>query len=334
MLAIDLLEQNLSALRSLGFPELTPVVERRTIAPLFRAADRRSGVYLLAMSDDRFYIGLAVDVVRRFGQHKRNFGDRVIGFAFQPMAQKVMVERERGLIQAAERLGVPLEQLVWKSEVFGDSDLDDVMTEPEYTVWLTDPGAHFSLTRSIAGPYDSGRRSRDKANYQKFLSRPDADSVVRLLRRYAHKCIPCARHTVHDFWAVSCFPATNASAWPRIACFSAHVMETFVVGYEKSTPDAIWGFINVASSIVEDHYGTLAKARKALGAHAIERTQYRSAGHDQCGIHFKGARSIENILDQEVIRRAAATLLVRVMRKGVTPFAKFHCSALDEALLA
>ena len=334
MPVLDPREQNLRTLSSLGFPELTPVVGRRTIAPFFRAADRRSGVYLLRLSNDRFYIGLAVDVVRRFGQHARSSGDRIVGFSFQPMAQKAMVERERDLIQSAERLGVPLEQVVWKSEVYGDSDLDSVLTEQEYDAWFADPAAHFSLPLSTPIRYDAGRESRDKASFDKLASTQHADALIRILRSYARGCIPGARDTVHDFWAVSCFPTTNASTWPRVACVSAHVMETFVIGHEKSRPDAIWGFINVTASVIEDRYGTIAKARRTLAAYAIEPTQYRSAGHDQCGIHFRGIRAIEAILGQESVRTAAATLLLRVMRKGVTPYAKFHCSALDDVLLA
>ena len=55
----------------LGFPTPTDVRGRRSIADLLPKSRDRCGIYLLAFSDGTFYIGQALDVVRRFSQHRK-----------------------------------------------------------------------------------------------------------------------------------------------------------------------------------------------------------------------------------------------------------------------
>ena len=55
----------------LGFPAPTDVRGRRSIADLLPKSRDRRGIYLLEFSDGTFYIGQALNVVRRFGQHRQ-----------------------------------------------------------------------------------------------------------------------------------------------------------------------------------------------------------------------------------------------------------------------
>ena len=70
--------------RMLGFPPPMQLVGQQSIAGLLLEDVGRSGVYLLGFAGGTFYIGLATDVVRRFAQHRRAHGDRVLAFAFLP----------------------------------------------------------------------------------------------------------------------------------------------------------------------------------------------------------------------------------------------------------
>ena len=324
----------LRVLKSLGFPAMTVVADRRTIAPLFPGKTRRTGVYVLALDDGLFYMGLAKDAVRRFGQHRRTFGRRIVGFAFKATAIRELEVVERDAIRLAERAGLPLEQVEWKSVVYGDSDLDDVLTADEFAIWRASPTHSVDARVRSSLISDAGRASRDRSNFSKLRDRPDAEDVIRLLRRYTLECVPSARITEHDFWSVSCLPSTNRTTWPRIACFNAHVMEVLVLGFLKADAKTAWGFLNVASSAIEAEFKSLAKARRALKVASITETAYRSAGHDQCNISFRGLSSLERLLDAPAVCEAAQLLLYRVMRKGVTPYAKFHCTALADVLLA
>lgn len=110
-------------------------------------------------------------------------------------------------------------------------------------------------------------------------------------------------------------------------------MEVLVVGYHKQQPDHIWGFLVCSRSLLDDYYGNLNRAKRSIGVTGIEESDYRSAGHDQCRIQFDGLEQAHRMLDAEVVRQAAGLLLYRVMRKGATPYAKFHCTALADLML-
>ena len=72
----------------LGFPSLHNVSGRHSIAELIGKSKNRCGIYLLHFDSGTYYIGQAVDVVRRFGQHRKMHLD-IIGFSFLPASKAV-----------------------------------------------------------------------------------------------------------------------------------------------------------------------------------------------------------------------------------------------------
>lgn len=318
----------------LGFPPPMQLVGQQSIAGLLLEDVGRSGVYLLGFAGGTFYIGLATDVVRRFAQHRRAHGDRVLAFAFLPTHRSDLTVVERDLIRRAERAGIPLEQTQWKSEIYGKRALDDLFSEADFQRWQRDPSSSFADVPWVAPQVDVGRVRRDTRRFLGLLSHPQGECVLRLLSRFTRACLPGARRTVHDFWSISCLPNTNAATWPRLACLSAHVMEVLVLGTRKGTPGSLWGFLVCARTTLEAAHGSMSDACYTLRADAVERATYRSAGHDQCVIRFSANDQAHALLDQESVRAAAGLLLYRVMRKGFTPYANRHNTVLAEHLLA
>lgn len=323
-------------LKRLGFDEIHDVRGRPSIALLLRELKltRRSGVYLLQFSDDTFYIGLARDVVRRFSQHRHSHGDRIIGFSFQAVPIRELAERERILIQQGERLGVPLDQTEWKTTPYGDSDLDDLIAPSDAEKWLRDPNWPFPNDKRVYIPYDPGRCLRDTRLFKSFMERSDFRDLLQLLRTYVLTTVPAPRTTEHDFWDVSCLPMTNRSSWPRLFCVSVHLMEILVVGHKLDDKKSLWGFVNCAKSVISKTYLGQDDLGRRFGSAEYDFRGYKSAGDDEIMIRFGDLETAYALVSDTSVRNACALLNYRVMRKGVTRYANFHCSALADAILA
>jgi hypothetical protein len=62
-------------LEAIGFSRRWKYVQgRASIADLFKP-HRRCGIYVLRFSNEEFYAGQAVDVTRRYAQHRKTHGD-------------------------------------------------------------------------------------------------------------------------------------------------------------------------------------------------------------------------------------------------------------------
>lgn len=325
-----------SELHTLGFDDIIDVRGRPSIALLMRDryGQRRSGVYLLQFSDGAFYIGLARDVVRRFSQHRRNHGDRIVGFSYQHVSIREMSERERHLIQQGERLGVPLDQTEWKTTPYGGSDFDDTVDPDDAQNWLHNPTWQFPNDIRAQIPYDAGRLSRDARLFRRFSERSDRDDLLRLLRTYVTATIPAPRRAEHDFWNVSCLPATSRSTWPRLFCVSISWMEILVVGHELRNDGTLWGFVNCARSTISDTYSGESELQRHFGHVTCDRRLYKWAGDDQMTIHFRDIGTAYALLSDAIVRKACALLNYRAMRKGLTTWARYHCVALADAIFA
>lgn len=313
----------------LGFPPLSPVATLRSISQLFGSSKNRCGIYLLEFPRHKFYIGQAVDVVRRFAQHRKSY-DEITGFSFVPTRRSNLNELERDLIHKAEGLSLALLNTVHASNVIGDTDLDLVLSQDEQAAWLTSPsqfnGNH--VASPIVLPH--AQLERFSGQYHRFLEHPLFKSASQALRTYLAHCIPFPRQTEYSFWIVSCLPATNKDTWPRLLCVSAGVMEMLVIGHHKDAPAQMWGFVNVASDILSSSFADDREILDAFPSVQIFRRQYRDAGQHQVTLHADNEDAMTALLENDAIRKAAATLALRVMRKRGTIYAKFHCKQLAD----
>ena len=126
---------NTKTIHDLGFPELTNVSGFKSIAHLFGTSKSRCGIYLLALPENKFYIGQAVDVVRRFSQHLKNY-KQIDGLTFLKSPKSKLDLRERNLIHQAEKSGLTLLNVVHVSSVVGETDLDVLFNEGVLDRWM------------------------------------------------------------------------------------------------------------------------------------------------------------------------------------------------------
>ncbi len=316
----------------LGFPEISPVATLRSIAHLFGTSKSRCGIYLLEFSQQRFYVGQAVDAVRRFGQHRKNY-DEIVGYSFIPVKRQQLNDVERELIRMAERLGLVILNTVHATSVVGDTDLDMVVSPKEQDEWLSAPGKFNKADKSTSIVLPFAQQERFAEAYRKYHTLPLSKSTSQLLKTYLVNCVPSPKRTEYSFWVVSCCPSTNRNTWPRLVCVSAGVMELFVMGYLKNDPQELWGFVNVASDVLFKTFKTEEVVMNAFPDVEFFRSEYRDAGQHQLSLHAHDLATMKALLANSTVREAAATLALRVMRKRATIYSKFHCKQLaDEAL--
>ena len=112
-------------------------------------------------------------------------------------------------------------------------------------------------------------------------------------------------------------------------------MELFCLGHYKDPKLAqcLWGFVNVASDVLFDAYGSEAMFQQAHPNIEVKRVTYRDAGQHQVNLVAHLQHDMFDLLNDRAVTKAAAELCVRVMRKRATIYSKFHCPQLVDAAL-
>lgn len=90
----------------------------------------RCGIYVLGFANGERYVGQAVDVVRRFSQHRKNHGD-ITHMSFRQVEKAELNEVERHCIHTLEAQGLRLRNISHMSVVQGERDLDLVIAPEE-----------------------------------------------------------------------------------------------------------------------------------------------------------------------------------------------------------
>jgi hypothetical protein len=318
---------------AMGFPAMDSVSSLFSIAHLFGSSKKRCGIYFLTFQSGLFYVGQAVDVVRRFSQHRR-IHDDIVGFSFIPIFKTELDETEKALIFRAESLGLKLTNAVHVTSIEGDTDLDLVMPPAEQESWLCAPSC--LINRDENSPkiiLPESQQIRYTKHFSRFEKHPLSNRALALFQQYVFSCLPAPRRTEYSFWSVSCMPSGN-SVFPRLLCVNAAVMELFVIGLEKQSPDVLWSFVNVAEDVLLGHWISLDKLVKAFPFVEAEHCRYRDAGQHQVRLHVYDDAPMEKLLSDPGVSKAAAALALRVMRKRATIYGKYHCPQLANLALS
>lgn len=331
----NLITPSLDPTSAMGFPELVQVTSLQSVAHLFGATKKRCGIYFLAFHGELFYVGQAVDVVRRFSQH-RKIHDDIVGFSFIPVPKSELDAIEKSLIFKAESIGLKITNAVHVTSIVGDTDFDLVVPITEQNDWLRANGR--AVASESVGPkivLPESQRVRCAKQFSRFGTQPLSPRALALLKQYLHNCVPAPRRTEYSFWSVSCMPSGSRNAWPRLLCVNAALMELFVVGWEGNNSGLLWSFVNVAEDVLVEHWPSPKKLMRTFPFLKIERRDYRDAGQQQLTLICEHGTAMEQLLADPGISKAAATLVLRVMRKRATIYCKYHCPQLaDLALVA
>lgn len=328
------INQSNESLAAMGFPPVAQVSSLPTIAHLFGTSKKRCGIYFLAFRVGLFYVGQAVDVVKRFAQHRR-IHDDIVGFSFIPIPKTELDEAEKAFIFRAESLGIMLTNAVHVTSIVGDTDLDLVVSVAEQEAWLH---ASSRLSDSVANLpkvlLPDAQQLRFSKNFCRFEKHPLAKRALAIFKQYVCGCVPAPRLTEYSFWSASCMPSTNSNTWPRLLCVNAGVMELFVAGWEKQNSNVLWAFVNVAEDILLEHWASLDELTATFPFVEIVRAGYRDAGQHQVRLHTRDGAPMERLLTDPGVSKAASALVLRVMRKRATIYGKYHCVQLVNSALS
>ena len=228
--------------------------------------------------------------------------------------------------------------VVHVSNVVGETDLDVLFDEGVLDRWIEDPEEEnlkdfdtMPITLSLA------HNERASLKMAQLEAHPLFQAALIQLFGFLDTAIPYPRISEYSFWAVSAMPGTNQNTSPRMLCVSVSMMEVFCVGYylEKEDDDLTLSFINVASDVFYENFGSLKEFESEHPNIEVNTdTFYRDGGQHVLALHaFTQNCMIDLLLDLRVTK-AAATLCLRLMRKRPTIFSKFHCPQLVDAALS
>ncbi len=306
-------------LDKLGFGPPQYVKGRASIADLF-APDRRCGIYVLHFSTGEFYAGQAIDVTRRYVQHRFTHKD-IEKISFKAVGLDCLDEEERRVIWELETGKRPLRNVIFTSLPKGECDFDLIMSAQEQGEWLKDPNSVEDTCERLSDP--NLRRKFRKA-FERFVRTPYAHETIDVLSAYVRVGIPVIRRTEASFWGLSCMPRHRIPIYARVNVFWQEVFAAFQYKH------TLWFSMHVALSPLKDAFGRSLRSlheRHPLVDHTNHR--YEPGGQDQTSFEFPDAAAKAFITDTD-IASAIRLFNLRLMKKGACIYGRFHCMDLAD----
>jgi hypothetical protein len=310
------------ALIDLGFAEAVPVQGRASIADLFRRG-QRCGLYVLHCSAGEHYAGKAVDVTRRYIQHRKIHTD-IEKIAFKSMAEERLAEEEPRVIQTLETLGFLLRNVQFTNFPLHSPDLDTVIPPEEQAQWLQDVRYRNMSGNRAVGPVQRRKYAR---RYQRFRGLPHAAEVAHVLRKYIQVGIPSPFSTEMSFWCCTCLPPYRTPGVVVYSRICVHTQEVFTAGTAEDVPFFSW---HLAQSPIKE---VIDRLRKQYSLTCFDH-QYKAGGTDQLNVEIRGSvGDALALLDEPKIVLAIRRFNLALLRKGPSINSLYHCMDLADLLL-
>lgn len=323
-----------ATLTALGFTQTLGVRGLGSIDALLPKKER-SGIYILHFANGSYYVGQSVDITKRYQQHLRTYG-RIEQLSYRPVPRKQIAldEAEIETIYILEEKGYALLNIIHASVSNQSSDFDLLMHPDDQKRWAaTHAPQEHAASHQPRIVITEEQRLKQGHKFKAFQRRHDVQEITSLLHHYVTHCVPEPRLTEYSYWSVSCMPSTNASTFPRIACFNMNVMEVFVVGHDKYDQNQIWSFINIARSKFEEIYPSTEEFHRKYPCATIRESAYIAAGIDQLAISMEGIESVCQVLCDPAVIQAARLLSLHLMRKRTNIYGRYHCFDLADTLV-
>ena len=303
-----------------GFSQPHRVWGRSSVADLFKPGER-CGLYILHFANGDIYAGQALDVTRRYVQHRKIHAD-IEQISFRQVPRNRLNDEERVLIWSLEQGGQRLRNITFTSVPKGESDFDLVVSPEEQNRWLKDPSyIDFGGNRIV----DPGLRRKYSGKYESFAGLPRSDEVLGVLRSYIQECIPAFLRSEVSFWCVSCTPARNVYA--RINIYWQEVLTVSV------TENELWLSVHMADSpfvpLSDEAQALLFERHPTV---ELWEHQYKPGGPDQVAFTLPVADARPFLTDPEVLP-AIRLFNLSLMKKGPCNFARHHCMDLADKLV-
>lgn len=327
--SIELNTIDLSLLHSLGFVRYETVVGCHSIADLFPSGER-CGIYILHFADGWLYVGQAVEITRRYAQHRQVHLD-MERISFKPVGSANLDAEEQTAVRILEDAGYRLRNIALVSMPIGETDFDVVMDRAEQDRWLVGGTYPESTGNRVT---DSELRTKYHQKYQQFRQMPHSADAIALLRTYAQKCVPAFVGGEQSFWSCTCLPGHPDRSTTILSRININWQEVFTTFLVDGQLCATW---HLARSPFGDglHWRfTEQKLWWRYRAKIDPENRYAPGGDDQCAVTASGIGNLVGLLTDRQIVAAARLLNLRLCRKGPNQSSRYHCLDLADELIS
>ncbi len=208
---------------NLGFDKNLYAKDRLSLADDF-TKDDRCGIYILHFQNGEYYVGLAIDVVKRHAQHRLNHSD-IEYISFKEVDKERLSQVEKQTVHELENLKKPLRNISLVSIVSGDTDLDLIVTPEEQQQWINyELGIESLTTERFNYPE---LRTKYAGKFAKLKSSKYFAQICEILQNYVRDAIPFPCKTEYSFWSCSCLPAGSGGVFARINIFWQEVLTIY-----------------------------------------------------------------------------------------------------------
>lgn len=302
-------------LKRLGFRNPVDAPATGSIAPEFRAKNRRCGIYVLHFANGDYYVGQTIDITRRFPQHRTRHGD-IVKVSFLPLGQGKLNFQEQQLIRLLDMRGFPLRNIDMTSILPTEpGEFDDLMDGQRQQSWLGGLSS-VGLEGLRTQPLTANRLYSQR--HQELMGLEWYDDLLGILRGYILKGIPAALHSEAQYWQASVLP-DNYSVLVRI---NINWQEVFFATVDEQGPCF---YLIVSKRELQRAFGDdLARLTQRHPDLEWEDSFYRAGGSDQASLLIQGLDAMRAVLADPDILPALRLFNLRLMKRGRCPWAKSH----------
>lgn len=179
-----------------------------------------SGLYRLGFSNGESYVGQAVNVVRRFADHKRTYND-IVQFEFFPVSIDKLTTLEKALIHTTELKG-PVRNKKDAHQPLGNKTIE----------------VEVAIGETVLLPWERKKRirpgdatiSRERRKFFKLATHERYSDIREIAGWYLYNLIPDPFNTQKHLWVSTCLPSTNRSPeHQRLAVINTGALETLCI---------------------------------------------------------------------------------------------------------
>lgn len=287
----------------------------------------RSGIYVLAYKDGGYYVGLTIDVRRRFRQHVASKRP-IAAIAFRPVSAQRQDEYESKTIAMLNCAGAPVENTAKMTES-GAPAVGGGISQEDLGKWLRD---HDWNDLGGVTPKAMRPNSDIEERYRnEFLPLPVAQDIIDFYAEYVRRCIIAPKRTVPYKWNVTCLPSTNYSMGKSYSLLN--VGSQAVVFIDRKGPVVeLW----LKKSVFRRAHDRGIPRLKRLAPSVAEHPAYLIAlGDDQLRLSVKLSEASALLKDGGVTRSIRALVVHNngMNQSGSSMFSRFHCYGLAKDIL-
>lgn len=314
-------------LKELGFPPAHYVENRYSVVDLFPAS-RRCGVYVLQFSGNEAYAGQAVEVTKRFLQHRKVFTD-IRGISFKSVARKELNQLEKEAIQALEHNGAKIRNIALTSFPPVESDFDELMSHATQDKWLTE--LTYSDSEGLRA-VNSGLREKYTRKFERFLKKPGANEACDFLKLYVQSSIPAFVRSEISYWALSCLPSYSEPAtvvWNRVNINWQEVLTVF------DNDGKLFVSVHCAATPLQNSFGQgFCDLTNQYPTVQITEHRYEPGGQDQINLVVESLIEAKKLIQDARVLKAVRSFNLKLMRKGGCAYGRYHCLDLADKLIS